>query len=602
MNFFSSRSSIYFFSSANSAGAILYGAIEIGPAPGMRSIEKSTCLLGGNSGISSGKISAYSSTTGMLLICSTVPFFSPWATIMKQVAPASTSPIAFWVDINSSPKVSGKITLRRPQSITTWLPNNQSIPRITSKPSIGKQMRFTLNLRPTTFIKQPTQTELVATWPEDEVETNNSQSKSRFFKLSFVTHASEIKECVAPESNNTNTTLPNNRQGSRIRLLDYVASVVVRAKTLPAALARSAGDAVGFFAPGLFFSRQLLAKCPGLSPIKHLRRSPDPPTPPTSWGQFLFDGSTTLVARGTLGCLWSAIRLFICLASTTFFWCLLTTGPGPFSRCSALLACSTKTRNLLSLKGVTTLFSSCLSPRSNFKHFHSSVMFFEEYLAKCSNLLTYSSTVMSPCYNARNSASLSCLAISGKYFSRKRILKFAQDTGSSLVPIYCCMPAHQYSASSFSRYVANNSFCSSSQFITLKIFSHLRSHASASSWEALLVNSAGLWRKKSSTVGTLTSAMVVLGCAATGTRTKNETLQLSLGRDGLAWARLAGFQLWSRTQLTQPCPIRTTKHTIHWSYYTQSYKHNLATILVPKKSKLRHIPSVQYRKYPHSYL
>ena len=112
----------------------------------------------------------------------------------------------------------------------------------------------------------------------------------------------------------------------------------------------------------------------------------------------------------------------------------------------------------ISLDGVTTLFSSSLRPRSNFKHFHSFVMFWEEYLAKCSNLFTYYCTVMSPCYNARNSASLSCLAVSRKYFSRKRALKLAQDTSSSLFSICCCIPAHQYSASPFSKYAANNNF------------------------------------------------------------------------------------------------------------------------------------------------
>jgi len=86
MNFFSSKSSICFFNSANSAGAM-----DTGPAPRIRSMVKSTCLLGGNSGISSGNTSAYSSTTDIILIFSTVLFFSVWATIIKQVAPASTS-------------------------------------------------------------------------------------------------------------------------------------------------------------------------------------------------------------------------------------------------------------------------------------------------------------------------------------------------------------------------------------------------------------------------------------------------------------------------------------------------------------------------------
>jgi len=56
-----------------------------------------------------------------------------------------------------------------------------------------------------------------------------------------------------------------------MRLPYLVAFVEVNAKTQPAALALSAGDVAGFFAPGLFFSGQLLAKCPGLSHMKHLR-------------------------------------------------------------------------------------------------------------------------------------------------------------------------------------------------------------------------------------------------------------------------------------------------------------------------------------------
>ncbi|BAT79357.1 hypothetical protein VIGAN_02223100, partial [Vigna angularis var. angularis] len=72
INFFSNRSSICFFNSASSAGAILYGAIETGPAPGTRSIVKSISRLGGKPGTSSGKTSTYSSTTGIPMICSSV--------------------------------------------------------------------------------------------------------------------------------------------------------------------------------------------------------------------------------------------------------------------------------------------------------------------------------------------------------------------------------------------------------------------------------------------------------------------------------------------------------------------------------------------------
>jgi len=48
-----------------------------------------------------------------------------------------------------------------------------------------------------------------------------------------------MKECEAPESNNTSTLLPKRKQWSRIKLLDRVALVLVMAKTQPAALSRS---------------------------------------------------------------------------------------------------------------------------------------------------------------------------------------------------------------------------------------------------------------------------------------------------------------------------------------------------------------------------
>ena len=86
-----------------------------------------------------------------------------------------------------------------------WLLDNQSIPKITSSPSKGKHTKFTLNLRPATCIEHPTQTELVATWPEEGVETSNSHPKSGFTKFNLPTHSLAMKECVAPESNNTNT-------------------------------------------------------------------------------------------------------------------------------------------------------------------------------------------------------------------------------------------------------------------------------------------------------------------------------------------------------------------------------------------------------------
>ena len=50
INFFSKGSLIYFLSSANSRGDILYGAMDIGPIPGTNSMANSISLSGGNSG------------------------------------------------------------------------------------------------------------------------------------------------------------------------------------------------------------------------------------------------------------------------------------------------------------------------------------------------------------------------------------------------------------------------------------------------------------------------------------------------------------------------------------------------------------------------
>ena len=57
MNYFSNKSSSYFFNSANSTSAIRYGEIGTGSAPGIKSIANSISLLGGSPGISSGNTS-----------------------------------------------------------------------------------------------------------------------------------------------------------------------------------------------------------------------------------------------------------------------------------------------------------------------------------------------------------------------------------------------------------------------------------------------------------------------------------------------------------------------------------------------------------------
>ena len=53
MNCFSNKSSSCFFNLANSAGAIQYGEIDIGPAPGIKSIANFISLFGGRPEISS---------------------------------------------------------------------------------------------------------------------------------------------------------------------------------------------------------------------------------------------------------------------------------------------------------------------------------------------------------------------------------------------------------------------------------------------------------------------------------------------------------------------------------------------------------------------
>src|ERR1043165_8698307 len=62
---FANEASSWVLSSANSCGAILYGRLEIGAVPGIRSTMNSTHLSGGMPGSSSGKTSGKSQTTGI---------------------------------------------------------------------------------------------------------------------------------------------------------------------------------------------------------------------------------------------------------------------------------------------------------------------------------------------------------------------------------------------------------------------------------------------------------------------------------------------------------------------------------------------------------
>src|SRR3954469_5249191 len=60
----SNKASSWVLSSANSCGAILYGSLEIGVVPGIRSTMNSIALSGGIPDSSSGKTSGKSRTTG----------------------------------------------------------------------------------------------------------------------------------------------------------------------------------------------------------------------------------------------------------------------------------------------------------------------------------------------------------------------------------------------------------------------------------------------------------------------------------------------------------------------------------------------------------
>src|ERR1041385_5557070 len=62
---FANEASSWVFSSSNSCGAILYGRLEIGDVPGIRSTMNSTHLSGGIPDRSSGKTSGKSRTTGI---------------------------------------------------------------------------------------------------------------------------------------------------------------------------------------------------------------------------------------------------------------------------------------------------------------------------------------------------------------------------------------------------------------------------------------------------------------------------------------------------------------------------------------------------------
>src|SRR4051812_13435755 len=119
---FANEASSWVFSSANSCGAILYGRLEIGVVPGLRSTMNSTALSGGIPGSSSGKTSGKSRTTG----------------IFSRSGRGSTFKECTWVlelgevYLIVCPEGWFRLTDLALQSRTAFCLDNQSIPKITS--------------------------------------------------------------------------------------------------------------------------------------------------------------------------------------------------------------------------------------------------------------------------------------------------------------------------------------------------------------------------------------------------------------------------------------------------------------------------------------
>src|SRR3954467_5549765 len=135
---FSGKALSWILSSANSCGAILYGRLEIGAVPGIRSTTNSTGLSGGMPGSSSGKTSGKTRTTG----------------ISSRSGGGSTFKECNWVlelgevYLIVCPEGWVSITDLALQSRTAFCLDNQSIPRMTSMSEDLKAMTKARNTKP----------------------------------------------------------------------------------------------------------------------------------------------------------------------------------------------------------------------------------------------------------------------------------------------------------------------------------------------------------------------------------------------------------------------------------------------------------------------
>ena len=184
-----------------------YEAIDTRPVPGTKSIENSTSLRGGNPDTSYGNTSSNSCTTGITDVASLLST-SRCVKIMKHCAPPCSSFITQWDDNNSGSTESGNNSYFSRQSIRMWLTKSQSIPKITSNSCRGRQIRFTLYLRPSTSTRHLAHKDDVLTKPDTGVDTASSHCSLHTGRPNRSTHAFDTKECVALESYNKQHFIP----------------------------------------------------------------------------------------------------------------------------------------------------------------------------------------------------------------------------------------------------------------------------------------------------------------------------------------------------------------------------------------------------------
>ena len=118
----------------------------------------------------------------------------------------------------------GNNSLFSRQSIRIRLAESQSIPRITSNSCRGRQIRFTLYLRPSTSTGHLAHKDDVLTKPDAGVDTTRSHCNSQTGRPNLCTQVSDTKECVAPKSYKTHADLPAITQRPMTRLPEIAAS------------------------------------------------------------------------------------------------------------------------------------------------------------------------------------------------------------------------------------------------------------------------------------------------------------------------------------------------------------------------------------------